>query len=404
MLTKSRPLIAIALLSSVLWADAGPTEKNLTRKASEVLPPALVSGTHSQVLDPVENDGFLNIYRLKSKFGEMRVVSTAELYERIHELDAIAQMEKLKGTEEFAKGIEAKAGKMVQGATNLISDPVETTQRAFSGLGRMFRNFGKTISGEAAPSDGNALADVSGFSQVERSYAKQFSVDPYSRNPHLQNCLKDVSRAGFLGGTAVSLGAGAVGNLSMAATSNPALADTIYTKSNRDVAEYNLETLKAMGVSDDLSDLFLRNQHFTTTERTAIVMALNSMPKTQNRQNFIKFAVLTDNADVAAFRRHQVEMYAAYDRKQAHVQEFRFLDQFAAALLEDGSLLMMAPLDHLLWTEEIAQYVASVNKHVATQASTRKMLWFSGTASPMALKNLTAAGWQVQQKVGDRLK
>jgi len=405
MLAKSNRLILIGLLTTTVWAQGGPFEKTTELKAADVLPAAVVSGTNSQVLDPVENDGYLNIYRLKSKFGEMRVVSTDKLYQRAHEFDAIAQMEKLKGTQEFAKGVEAQAGKVVQGAANLVTDPVDTTKKVFSGIGRMFQNIGNTISGNEAPSNGNAVADLSGFGKVERSYAKQFSVDPYSRNSYLQDTLKDVSRAGFLGGTAASFGMGGVGNLAMVATTDNALKDMIYTKSAQDVATYNSDTLKAMGVSDDLTDLFLRNQNFTNTERTAIVMALNSMPKTQNRQNFIKFAVLTDNADVAAFRRRQIEMYAGYDAKQAHIQEFRFMDQFAAALLADGSVLMMAPLDHLLWTQEIATYVTSVNQRVASQATPpRKMLWFSGTASPLALKNLSAAGWQVEQKVADKLK
>lgn len=405
MSVKSHRLILIGLLTTALWAEGGPFEKTAELKAADVLPAALVSGTNSQVLDPVENDGYLNIYRLKSKFGEMRVVSTDKLNQRIHEFDAIAQMEKLKGTQEFAKGVENQAGKVVQGAANLVTDPVDTTKKVFSGIGRMFQNIGNTISGNQAPSDGNAVADLSGFGKVERSYAKQFAVDPYSRNSYLQDTLKDVSRAGFLGGTAASFGMGPVGNLSMVSTTDNALKDLIYTKSAQDVATYNSDTLKKMGVSDDLTDLFLRNQNFTNTERTAIVMALSSMPNTQNRQNFIKFAVLTDNGDVAAFRRRQIEMYAAYDAKQAHIQEFRFMDQFAAAILEDGSLLMMAPLDHLLWTQNIANYVASVNQHVASQATPpRKLLWFSGTASSLALKNLAAAGWQVQQKATDRLK
>lgn len=402
---KPRTLSLIFLGILTTCAGAQPTEKSIEWKASEVLPPAIVSGLNSQVLDPVENDGYLNIYRLKSKFGEMRVVSTDKLYQRVHEFDAIAQMEKLKGTQEFAKGVEAQAGKVVQGAANLVTDPVDTTKKVFSGIGRMFQNIGNAISGDQAPSNGNALADLSGFGKVERSYAKQFSVDPYSRNSYLQDTLKDVSRAGFLGGTAASLGMGGVGNLSMLATGDAALKDIIYTKSAQDLATFNSETLKSMGVSDDLIDLFLRNQNFTNTERAAIVLALKRMPKTQNRQNFIKFAVLTDNGDVAAFRRRQVEMYAAYDQKQSHIQEFRFLDQFAAARLEDGSLLLMAPLDHLLWTPEIANYLTAVNQQVAAQTNPpRKLLWFSGTASPLALKNLKQAGWQVEQKVADRLK
>ena len=411
-MSKNRyaPALLISLLSSALWAAPGPTEKSLQSKASQILPQAIVAGTNSQVLDPVENDGYLNIYRLQSKFGELKVVSTATLYERVHEFDAIAQMDKLKGSNEFTKAVKAQAEKVVEGGVDLITDPIGTTKNAISGVGRMFQNIGRAISGGGeAPSSGDSLAsEASGFSKVKRAYARQFKVDPYSRNPYLQETLKDVSQAGFLGGAITSLGLGQVGGLAGAmvnvASTSESLGELVTSKSGQDVADYNTQALKKMGVDDDLADLFLRNANFTISERTAIVLALDSMENTRNREDFIKFAVLTDDPDVAAFRRHQIEMYATYSQKRQPIQEFRFLDQFAVATQKDGSTLLMAPLDQLLWTQDIATYVDSVDQRLASQAGPTKYLWFSGTASPLARKNLTQAGWKLQEKAWEQLK
>ncbi|MBT9585811.1 hypothetical protein IV102_20890 [bacterium] len=400
-------LILAGLVATAVWAAPGPTEKSVDLKAADLLPASIVAGTNSQVLDPVENDGYLNIYRLNSKNGELKVVSTATLYERAHEFDMMAQMDKLKGSQEFTKAVGGQVDKVVTGGVNLVTDPIGTTKKAFSGLGRMFQSIGDTLGGGGSADD-NLIGEASGFDKVKRSYAKEFKVDPYSRNPYLQEKLKDISRAGFLGGTVTSLGLGAVGGaagmaLNVASTTN-SLGEMVTGKSPQDVAQYNSDTLHKIGVDDDMADLFLRNKNYTATERTAIVMALDSMPQTKNRQDFIKFAVLTDNADVASFRRRQADLYAAYDQKQAHIQEFRFLDPFAAALLEDGSVLLMAPVDHLLWTGEIATYVARVNQQLSAQATPRKMLWLSGSVSPLALQSLKQSGWQVQPKAADRLK
>jgi len=394
------------LLSLSLWADPGPFEKTRQVKAAEVLPASVVQGANSQVLDPVENDGYQYTFHLKSKWGEMKVVSTATLSERVSEFEAMAQMEKLKASDEFAKAVANKAQKVVQGGVNLVTDPVGTTKRAFAGIGRMFSNIGNAFSGDEDGGD-DIVSEASGFSKVKRSYARQFKVDPYSRNPYLQDTLKDISRAGFLGGAVTSMGLGSIGGaagmaVNLASTTEN-LNQMVTQKTPEEVSTYNSETLKRMGVDDDLIDLFLRNQYFTPTERTAMVMALDEMSTVKNRPNVIKFAVLTDHDELASFRRRQVDMYAAYHQKIQPIQEFRFLDPFNAAVLEDGSVLLMFPLDHLLWTEPIAGYVESIQKKLDSPAPPHKYMWFAGTASPLALQHLKAAGWTVEQKAPRRL-
>ena len=399
-------LLFAGLLTSVALGAPASTEEPIELKAAELLPPNIVSGVNSQVLDPVENDGYLYIYRLKSKFGESRVVSTATLHQRVHEFDAIADMGKLSGSSEFAKGVESQANKAIQGGVALVTDPVGTVKRSVSGVGRMFRSVGRAISG--GPSSGDSLAsEASGFSRTRRAYAARFDVDPNSRNSYLQDSLNNVSRAGFLGGAITSLGLGAIGGAGgtflSVASRTASLSDMVISKSGQQVATFNTDTLAKMGVDPDLVDLFLRNDHFTATERTAIVMALDSMEQTKNREAFIKFAILTDNEDVASFRSRQAAMYASYHAKEQPISEFRFVDQFGAALLKDNSLLLIAPVDYLLWTDAVATYVDAASQSLSAEPHPARLLWLAGKASPLALKNLQSKGWQVKQETADLL-
>lgn len=404
---QSLSLGLVGLLTTAALAAPGPYEQPTPVKASTLLPASIVSGANSQVLDPVETDGYLYIYRLQTDKGELSVVSTETLKTRVHEFDMIAQMDKLSGTKEFTDAVAASAKNVAQGAVNLVTDPVDTTKKAVSGVGRLFKKIGHAISDDGS-SNGNMIANVSGFSKVERAYAQKFQVDPYSRNPYLQKTLKDVSKAGFTGGLITKLGLGAVGGaagtfLSVSSTTN-SLAQLVTTKSSDELTGYNSDLLKNMGVDDDLAELFLKNDNFTQTERTAIVVALASMEQTEGREAFIKFAILTDNEDVAAFRARQAALYSAFNTHIKPIASFVFMDQFAAAVLQDKALLIIAPVDHMLWTEPVASYVSAAGSNLSASAPPRKVLWLGGTASPMALANLKKGGWEVRQNVSDELK
>ncbi len=400
-------LVFAGLLATAAMAAPGPFEEPTPVKAASLLPASIISGANSQVLDPVETDGYLYIYKLQTDSGEMSVVSTETLYLRVHEFDVIAQMDKLSSSKEFTGAVEASAKGAAQGVVNLVTDPIDTTKKAVSGVGRLFKKIGHAVSGDGS-SNGNTVANVTGFSKVERAYAQKFQVDPYSRNPYLQKKLKDVSKAGFMGGLITKLGLGAVGGaagtfLTVSSTTN-SLAQLVTTKSSGELTGYNSDILKGMGVDEDLVELFLKNDNYTPTEQTAIVVSLAAMEQTKGREAFIKFAILTDNEDVAAFRARQAAMYSAFNAKVKPIREFVFLGQFAAALLEDNALLIIAPVDHMLWTEPVASYVTAATSGASSKPHPRKILWLGGTASPLTVENMKKNGWEVRQKVADQLK
>ena len=95
-------------------------EQPTTVNAASILPSNIVAGPNHTVRNEVHNDGFLNIYTIDSKYGSLRAVSTDTLYKRIGELNAMAGMENLRGTEEFKQGLTEKAGDFVEGGARLL--------------------------------------------------------------------------------------------------------------------------------------------------------------------------------------------------------------------------------------------------------------------------------------------
>jgi len=86
-------------------APPGPFEQPQSFPVSNILPASVLSGVNFKVEPRFENDGFLNTYIINSSYGKLRVVSTARLYKRIHEMNVINEIEKMSKTKEFAEGV-----------------------------------------------------------------------------------------------------------------------------------------------------------------------------------------------------------------------------------------------------------------------------------------------------------
>ena len=58
--------------------------------AKEVVPPQLLQGEFHTVQEEVRNDGYLNLYRISSEFGEFEAHGTLMLVIRVKEIQALA--------------------------------------------------------------------------------------------------------------------------------------------------------------------------------------------------------------------------------------------------------------------------------------------------------------------------
>jgi hypothetical protein len=108
----ARFFLAFALMGSLVFqsvtvlAAQSPYEPTTTLRASQILPPDVLSGPNHRVEETVYNDGYLNRYRVGSKFGTFVAVSTPMLRKRISEINAMVRMEQIKGTKEFTSSLK----------------------------------------------------------------------------------------------------------------------------------------------------------------------------------------------------------------------------------------------------------------------------------------------------------
>jgi hypothetical protein len=393
-------IFLISLLFSLSVNAVRTYESTSEFNASSILPAELLSGPNHQVDSVVNNDGYLNIYTIQSKYGEVQATSTSKLRKYIHEINAVARMEEIKNSDEFKSGIKEKAGDVIEGAKGLVTDPVDTVGGAISGVGKLFsRGKENLFGGSRSDAEGSRVADLTGLSKTKRDYAYEFGVDVYSRNTILQTHLESLAKAGNTGSLAMSALLIAVPGAAVKVASNTELMNNVFRDTApADLRKMNRSKLESMGVSEDISDLFISNANYTPREQTILVEALASMKNTKQRSEYVKFAILTDNADMAFFRQQQAQMYAGYNKTVKPVKEFISIYEISVAKTKDNKIVFNVPLDYMVWTKGLENVASIITQEVARMKDvTGREIWVTGRFSPLAKETLEKLGWDVHE-------
>jgi hypothetical protein len=367
--------------------------------ASKILPPELLSGPNHRVQERITNDGFLNTYTIDSKFGQLKAVSTALLSARVQEINAMAAMDKLKGTKEYGTAVKESALSAMVAAKDMVFQPVQTLKTAASGVAVAFRRAGDSVFGaQRSDAEDSRFKSLIGFSNYKREYAYDLGVDVYSRNEVLQDRLNEISWVGFAGGLTVSAAMAAVpggAGIAMTAIGTTRLTREIFkTQPPSDLRRTNTEKLKAMGIEPSTVEMFINESVFSPREQTILVSALDEMKGVSGRERLVQLAALTNNADMALFRQRQAEMYAGYHKAVTPLSQFVSIGQVPGARASNGALVFNFPIDYLVWTDSLARLVANTDA-LANQLSgiTRRELWITGNLSPKTRSEMRRIGW-----------
>ena len=375
-------------------------EKPPVFEAKRILPAKLLKSPYHSVGAKVTNDGQMNHYTVKSKFGTVKAESTAELKIRVDEMKALSAMERVSNSDQFTHQVKEGGKNVVSGAKALVTRPVDTVKGVFTGIGTLAGRAGDALMGDP-PSDteGSRMENAIGFSSTKRDYAAEFHVDPYSTNPLLQKRLEEISWYGYSGKIAASAVSavipGGVGAFVSVAKSSDWLEGIPVKTPPSELRKANREKLSGMGVSPDVIDLFLGNAVYSPVQQTKLVQELARMNGTADRGKFVKFAVLARNSNAAFFRARQAEMYANLN-KVTPVERFVAVGTNAAARLANGTVVFSFPLDYLSWTENNAALAESLNLQVNALPDVRgKEIRIIGGISKDARKALEKLGWKV---------
>ena len=342
----------------------------------------------------------MNTYIINSSYGKLRVVSTARLFKRIHEMNVINEIEKMSKTKEFAEGVAEKGKDVVHGAVSVVLHPIDTVTGAVTGVGKLFKRVGENVGGQARSDEENRFEDIIGYSKTKRDYANELKVDVYSHNPLLQAELDSLTSSGYAGNMLTALAISAFTGPVISATGTTNLLNKVVKDmAPADLRRMNREKLEKMRVLDATADAFIKNASYTPREQTVLVNVLFEMKNTQGRDQFIKFATHADHYDVTYFRQIQAEMYADHNRNVTPIKQFISLGRFIAGVTNNNAIDVCFPLDYLLWTVDMAKVATALtNKVNALNWVTNKRMYFTGTLSPLARKNLTKLGWKIRDK------
>lgn len=404
----TRPHVAIPLALAVAFILLLPfpaccQEQPTSLQAGRVLPKTLLSGPGFRVDPLVRTDGYMNMYLLHSRYGDIRVVSTALLSTRIGEVLAMQAMDRMDASREFVSAVGDGGMSVLKGAADLVTKPVETVSGAVSGVGKMFTRAGESLFGsKASKYEDTGIQSVIGYSRVKREYALAFGVDPYSTNPLLAKHLERVTSAGYAGGLSATalkvMIPGGVGIAVSAVGGTHWLGEVDLAQPPTDLRRANRQKLETMGVDKGLAAEFIDNGEFTPTQQSLLVAALDTMKGVAGRDRFVRLALKTSDQDVALFRQRMAQSFAGYHRYVERLERLVALGEFVGARSVSGKLVLIFPLDSLYWTASIAKTAQALKRCAWELGMYQAEFWVSGQVSPMARAKIQSLGWVVREK------
>ncbi len=369
-------------------------------QAADVLPAGLQKGPDFHVAPQVHSDGFMNRYLLKTSWGDVQVVSTPLLHKRVRETAAIRQLENMSKTEEFAQAVGGAGQGAVRGAVALVKNPVASVSGAVSGVGKVFGMAKKGItSSEGSEAEDDRWKQVVGYSQTKRDLAKQLRVDVYSRNPQLQKALDEMAWAGWSGGVTGGLALVAIpgaAGMAVSLSKNTDMFQRIdVSKPPGELREINRRRLAGIGIPSASIDRFIGDSTLSPTQQSLVAVNLQDLKGTEGRGAFLDFAAQAPDPDLAGFVVLQAAMYARYHQDEQPIARFEGVGPRLVARTDDGSTVVIHPMDRLFWTESLAGIVGSVDSRLGD--APHKLLWVGGTASERAREGIEAAGWELRE-------
>ena len=383
-------------------------EKPGTLKARSFLAPEILKGEHHTVDDSVQNDGFLNHYIVKSSFGDFNVSSTSSLQILVGEIAAIAEMKKIETDDTVIASLKQSGQKTVEGVQNLVTDPMGTFESAAAGVGSLFNRAKGTVGKrETTGAEDSKVAQLIGFSKSKGQIANKFGVNMYSRNQVLQTELDRLGWADYLGGLGVGMATSVVPGVGgvLLATSGTArlLNEAINTTPASELWLQNKNKLLGMGVNEDTIELFLNNPAYSPSLQTVMVAALDSMKGVDNRELYIKVALQAGDPVMAKIMTESAVLTAGYHKHIAPLTHFTPMARLAHSETKDGTIVILLPIDYLIWSERTAEITGSLEGKANSSKGTGVEMWVTGDFSSTARSKLEEMGWKVHSQARDQL-
>jgi len=395
-------LIATATLSaappankaSIAAPEAEPSLKLADFRGS---PPA--SGTGYKIDATVPVSGYDGQFTVQTDLGEIKVDGVGMLKQRVGEVGPSLELKKLSSSQVFVDALSKSAANSAKAVGKAVANPIDTAQAVPAGVGRFFKSIGKSIENTVDTSSngdtGEAAKDALGVNDAKRHLAKKVGVDPYTTNPYVAARLDELAKAAFAGGVSLDVvlavsTAGAAAALSATKT----VSNLAWDLPPQDVRERNAKDLAALKVDDATSAKLLNNRWYTPTMALSFVEAMKALGVSTGSSAFAALAAGSQNESEARFFVAQLRLAGRYAKEGDAIVAMESTGKIGAFRSKSGKLLIPAPVDYLSWTEGVKTFVEGKKGGAG-----ERVVWISGSASPLAAAQLRENGWQMRDNV-----
>jgi hypothetical protein len=380
-------------------------EQRVDLRASALIPPELLKSNLYTVEETVVNDGLLNHYRVRSIYGEFRVVSTPSVIQLLHEIQAIALMKQVETSDTVASSVVQSGKNTVDAVTALVTSPKETLEGAAAGVSNLFYRATQVVGRRSTTAtEDNKVEQFIGKSKSKGDIANRYGVNVYSTNALLQEELDRLAWADYLGGIGVGMAQSAIpgvgGLLLTTSGATRLLNEVINTTPASELWVRNKDKLVAMGINPDTVELYLNNPAFSPALATIMVESLEKLAGAANRELFIKISLQAYTHEMARYITMMSTMIAGYHQHVEPLKDFSPFARVLSSTTASGAKVLILPTDHMLWSELVAEAATWLDQGQAGNAQpVRKQLWILGDFSARAKAELQARGWELHPNV-----
>ena len=410
---RSCLIAACALVPALVAAAAYEGPRSFT--ASELLEPAQVKGPHFSVAPAVKTEGYLHVFDIATDYGPLEAEGKAMLLMRLHEVGALAQLDRVSKSEVFLKAAGTSVLNVGKGVVSAVKDPEATAKGVGGGLKRFGTNLGrkakragdeaiqevtsdekpgegpqKSTNEKAAEAGTGVAHSVLGVNGAARKWAAKVGADPYTTNPILKKVLTDIGQIDAAGGIAAKIAV----PIPMVVSGTANVGNLVWAKDPEELLKINEQKLKELGVGADTIKRLYLSKGFTLTLYTRLAENLGAV-KVPGGADYAATAAEADTEREAMFFVEGVEMLARF-HKATKVAAVLTDSRALVAKTTDGRAVVLLPVDWVRWTEAYEKSLAEVETRARSElGATRLELRMTGTMSKVAKQEMTARGWKV---------
>ena len=377
--------------------------------ARDLLPASLFKEEPYHILDEVTPDGLTYRFTIESSYGRFEPYGEDMLRIRIHEIQALADLETMSQPAAFGLGVASTILSPFKFLWNLITDPKETAASVPKGMWRTMTRVGEMVGGERGNLEGDETNELVGFSMVKRQLGFELGVDTYSSNKPLQEALDEVAMAGYAGGMGSRLAlipiTGPAGFAIMGTTFSATMSDLLRENAPEDLRRMNREILEKMAINTTLIEQFLSHPWYSPRHETILVHALAEMEDVKNRGGFLQVALHAKREEEALFYQRLAEMMINYHHTVVPISELVIVqNRLILAYTVDRALAVTVPLFRLPWTQSVAEAADAISSAESAQPRVRRLeLWLTGRLTTRTRGELESRGFMIHEQAFNRL-